>query len=89
MSFDPADGIEIRAYSLEEVRVRLKATDGSEFIMDVTTDGLKFYGSESSAGQSHEKPIVKSVDDLWRWIKHDGDRVSIKDRAEVKRSRNR
>lgn len=80
--------IEIRGdYKIPEVRLRLAASDGSAFIMDVAEDGLRFYSEESSAGHSHGKPVHRSVDDIWDWIGGSGDRVALMDRAVVKRSR--
>jgi hypothetical protein len=78
---------ELTKYHVDAVRLRLKASDGSEFIMEASLDGLTFFGDESSGGRSHEKPVRKSVDDIWDWIGKTGDRVALTDRAAVKRSR--
>lgn len=81
--------IKISDYSVREVRLRFCASDGSEFIMDVNADGLKFYADESSAGHSHDKPVIKTVDDIWHWVGKCGERVALFDRMSVLRSRER
>lgn len=81
--------MEIRRHSLESVRVRLTASDGSAFIMDVYDNRLEFFGDENKAGHSNTKPVVMGSDEIWKWIKLEGGRVALKDRADVKRGRQR
>ncbi|GGC14312.1 hypothetical protein GCM10011494_36430 [Novosphingobium endophyticum] len=77
-------------YSVSEVCLRLRASDGSVFKMHVSADGLEFYSDESSSGGGAiGKPVRMSVDDIWEWVGKQGDRVALADRVEVQRSRNR
>lgn len=61
----------------EEVKVALLRTDGTAFYMSVSADGLKFYNAISATGLEGNlegNPIVKTPDDIFKWI--EGDRIS-------------
>lgn len=78
---------ELKGVSAQSVRLRLRAKDGSRFIMEVSSTGLNFYGDENDAGNSHSKAVHKSVDDIWEWVRDLGGPKPLKDRAQVKRAR--
>jgi hypothetical protein len=63
-----------------------RTSSGAPLFIEISDEGFKFYVTESSSGVSHDKPITRSIDDLWDWIKDDGDRVKLKNRASVKRA---
>jgi hypothetical protein len=89
MSVNAGPKFELRSYSVDSVRLRLRADDGTDFIIDVSTEGLSFFVDESSAGNSQDKPILKSTNEIWEWVKNCGDKIPLKDREEAKRSRGR
>ncbi len=78
---------ELRDVSARSVRLRLRAKDGSWFMMDVSPAGLDFYGDENEAGNSHSNAVHKSVDDIWEWVRDLGGSRPLKNRAQVKRAR--
>lgn len=80
----------LRDYDVRKVRIGCEASDGSPLFIEISEAGFHFYVTESSSGSSHDKPIVKTIDEVWDWVKPEsGGKVPLKDRASVKRSQMR
>lgn len=79
--------IYIKEADIDRIRIDAKTSDGIPLFIEISSQGLDFFVTESSAGHSHDKPIRRSVDELWEWIKNEGDRVPLRNRAVVKRAR--
>ena len=79
--------IEVRGATIEKVRLSTRTSDGIPLFIEVSDKGFEFFVTESSAGNSHDKPIHMSVDQIWKWVESEsGGKKPLKDRAAVKRA---
>ena len=79
--------IQIREAEIGRIRIDARTSEGTPLFIEISSDGFDFFVAESSSGHSHDKPVRRSVDEIWEWIRNQGDRVPLKNRAAVKRAR--
>jgi hypothetical protein len=75
---------------IKSAKIRLTRSGGKEFFLEISIVGFKFYDAENSGGTLRGKPVVRTPDEIFEWVKKgksDGGRIPFGERASQKPKR--